>query len=165
MLALGLYAQQFDLSMQQVDYTVLYCSLDPLMLYICSHIIKSTVAYRIIRSSVVVVILNILKLFFPAMTDIVYLQQDAAEALAHLAAGLQEERDEYLNLHRPVSQSFGSVLGKDSPPPQLHRSWLHWPLEGTLGSLMACQQCGFQVMSALVFKVLLASSIVGQSLF
>lgn len=38
MLALGLYAQQFDLSMQQVDYTVLYCSLDPLMLYIGSKI-------------------------------------------------------------------------------------------------------------------------------
>lgn len=40
MLALGLYAQQFDLSMQQVDYTVLYCSLDPLMLYIGSHTIR-----------------------------------------------------------------------------------------------------------------------------
>ncbi|KAG0607524.1 hypothetical protein M758_8G035000 [Ceratodon purpureus] len=71
-------------------------------------------------------------------------QQDAAEALAHLAAGLQEERDKYLHLRRPVSQSFGTVLDKDTATPQLDHSWLHWPLEGTLGSLMACQKCGFQ---------------------
>lgn len=73
--------------------------------------------------------------------------QDAAEALAHLAAGLQEERDQYLHLRRPVSQSFGTVLEKVSTTTTLDQSWLHWPLEGTLGSLMACQRCGFQVRS------------------
>jgi hypothetical protein len=67
-----------------------------------------------------------------------------AEALAHLSAGLQEEREDYLQAHQPIMQSLTTVLRKHQLSPQLLQSWLHWPLEGTLASSMVCQRCGFQ---------------------
>ncbi|CAK9868787.1 unnamed protein product [Sphagnum jensenii] len=78
-------------------------------------------------------------------------QQDAAEALAHLAAGLQEEREDYLQAHQPIMQSLTTVLGKHPLSSQLLQSWLHWPLEGTLASSMACQRCGFQFSTQFQF--------------
>ncbi|BBN19402.1 ubiquitin carboxyl-terminal hydrolase 30 [Marchantia polymorpha subsp. ruderalis] len=88
-------------------------------------------------------------------------QQDAAEALIHLASALQEERGNYLKWLRPTLQSFvkapgfseacdsthgrlecNSVKGSD----QLLDSWRgrSWPLEGTIASSLTCQRCGYQ---------------------
>ncbi|KAG6541367.1 hypothetical protein Mapa_017236 [Marchantia paleacea] len=88
-------------------------------------------------------------------------QQDAAEALIHLASALQEERGNYLKWLRPTLQSFvkaprfseacsstvgriecNSVKGGD----QLLNSWRgrSWPLEGTIASSLTCQRCGYQ---------------------
>ncbi|XP_024403188.1 uncharacterized protein [Physcomitrium patens] len=100
---------------------------------------QGQIARRILSPRKVMLALNLYSRQFDLS-----MQQDAAEALAYLAAGLQEERDKYLNLHRPVSQSFGSVLDMNLATPQLDQSLLHWPLEGTLGSLMTCQRCDFQ---------------------
>lgn len=89
-------------------------------------------------------------------------QQDAAEALAHLASALQEERLVFFQRCRSYVQSLldaSSTLinrgsfnaihmdnGNRTEQSALHfwRQHLHWPMEGTMGSLLTCQQCGFQ---------------------
>lgn len=88
--------------------------------------------------------------------------QDSAEALGHLACALQEERAKYIDLLMPNAHSFGRLLhdlgGATPSVSSLNRnelkseraleSWrqnLYWPMQGTLGSLLTCQQCEFQV--------------------
>ncbi|KAJ7559133.1 hypothetical protein O6H91_04G071900 [Diphasiastrum complanatum] len=87
------------------------------------------------------------------------LQQDAVEALAHLATALQEERVEFFERCRPTlhSFSFDSIeecssksclfLKMHMVDKEILHSWtrqLRWPLEGAFGSSLECQLCNFQ---------------------
>ncbi|MCO5603502.1 hypothetical protein L7F22_057653 [Adiantum nelumboides] len=81
------------------------------------------------------------------------LQQDAAEALNYLADALQVERIAFFESFRAFRESIsdasrlsnGTVIDdaseKESSP---LNSWKRWPLEGSIGSMLMCQECGFK---------------------
>ncbi|CAM6085462.1 unnamed protein product [Calypogeia fissa] len=96
-------------------------------------------------------------------------QQDAAEALVHLASAIQEERDNYIQWLKPTFQTFAtapsvfdqgfSTVSKEGfkhrkGGDKLLESWrgnLHWPLEGTLASSLTCQRCAHQYTTQIQF--------------
>ena len=88
--------------------------------------------------------------------------QDAAEAFSHLIDALQEERSICCENLRSYKESFASTLGMymdGSPLKRIVESdskkegtslycWkpqFQFPIEGTMGSMLTCQKCGFQV--------------------
>eukprot|EP01018_Ginkgo_biloba_P019134 Gb_19291 [translate_table: standard] len=90
-------------------------------------------------------------------------QQDAAEALAHLLSALKEELLVYMKHYMP---HFGSLAGvsalfdgrfsnKKERGEQISlKSWnqyLHGPLNGTLASVLTCQNCSFQFSTQFEF--------------
>ncbi|KAH7306371.1 hypothetical protein KP509_22G008100 [Ceratopteris richardii] len=82
------------------------------------------------------------------------LQQDAAEALDYLTNALQEERLAFFGSFKAFRESISEAstnltnvmviedggAKKNSPL----KNWKRWPLEGMIGSLLMCQECGFQ---------------------
>ncbi|KAI5059514.1 hypothetical protein GOP47_0025833 [Adiantum capillus-veneris] len=81
------------------------------------------------------------------------LQQDAAEALNYLADALQIERIAFFESFRAFRESISDasrpsngivvedVSEKENSP---LNSWKRWPLEGTIGSMLMCQECGYK---------------------
>lgn len=90
------------------------------------------------------------------------LQQDAAEALAYLTSALQEERLAFFESFRAYRESLsnasrtcinggplnGIVMDNESEaensPLYSWKQQLRWPMEGMMGSMLTCQECGFQ---------------------